>query len=181
MSFDCVSSCAAAASSRAPVAADSRYQVQRARMEASEFNFNYGYDIPVHYLAKRMADLNQVYTQHSSMRAMGTIMILIGVDDEKGPQVFKIDPAGHFLGYRATAAGTKEQEATNYLEKRVKKGDERDADATARLAITCLSTVLSKDFKPSELEVGIVVGEERYHALTEEEIEAHLTAIAEAD
>lgn len=31
------------------------------------------------------------------------------VDDEKGPQVFKVDPAGHVLGYKATAAGSKEQ------------------------------------------------------------------------
>jgi hypothetical protein len=31
------------------------------------------------------------------------------VDDEKGPQVFKVDPAGHVLGYKATAAGVKEQ------------------------------------------------------------------------
>jgi 20S proteasome subunit alpha 1 len=37
------------------------------------------------------------------------------VDDEKGPQVFKIDPAGHVLGYKATAAGTKEQVRNNYM------------------------------------------------------------------
>ena len=27
-------------------------------------------------------------------------MILIGMDDELGPQVFKCDPAGFFLGYK---------------------------------------------------------------------------------
>jgi len=30
-------------------------------------------------------------------------MILGSVDDEKGPQLFKVDPAGHYLGYKVRA------------------------------------------------------------------------------
>ncbi len=48
------------------------------------------------------------------------------MDDEKGPQLFKVDPAGHFLGFKACAAGLKEQEATNLLEKAVKRAEEAD-------------------------------------------------------
>jgi len=39
---------------------------------------------------------------------------------EKGPQLFRSDPAGHYLGFKACAAGAKEQEANNFLEKKVK-------------------------------------------------------------
>jgi 20S proteasome subunit alpha 1 len=42
-------------------------------------------------------------------------MILIGPDDERGPQVFKLDPAGYFVGFKATAAGQKQTEATNFV------------------------------------------------------------------
>jgi 20S proteasome subunit alpha 1 len=42
-------------------------------------------------------------------------MILIGPDDERGPQVFKLDPAGYFTGYKATASGQKQTEAANYV------------------------------------------------------------------
>jgi 20S proteasome subunit alpha 1 len=56
------------------------------------------------------------------------------VDDEKGPQLFKVDPAGHFLGFKACAAGLKEQEATNLLEKAVKRAEEGDGGATAAAA-----------------------------------------------
>ena len=41
-------------------------------------------------------------------------MILIGYDDEFGPQLYKCDPAGYFVGYKATAAGAKQQEALNH-------------------------------------------------------------------
>jgi 20S proteasome subunit alpha 1 len=48
-------------------------------------------------------------------------MILIGIDPELGPQCFKLDPAGYFVGFHATASGQKQQEAMNHLEKKWKK------------------------------------------------------------
>ena len=48
-------------------------------------------------------------------------MIVLGYDDEHGPQVFKCDPAGYYCGYKATAAGVKQLEANSFLEKKIKK------------------------------------------------------------
>ena len=44
-----------------PCAADAKSQVNKARAEAAEFRFNYGYDMPPDVLAKRVADLAQVW------------------------------------------------------------------------------------------------------------------------
>jgi len=64
-------------------------------------------------------------------------MILIGIDPEFGPQCFRLDPAGYFVGYHATAAGQKQQEAMNQLEKKWKKLDSgKGADEPAKAGQT---------------------------------------------
>ncbi len=45
------------------LAADARSLVQKSRSVAAEFRHTYGYEIPVDYLAARLADQAQVYTQ----------------------------------------------------------------------------------------------------------------------
>jgi hypothetical protein len=42
--------------------------VQKARSVAAEFRHTYGYEIPVDYLASRLADQAQVYTQVGLLR-----------------------------------------------------------------------------------------------------------------
>jgi 20S proteasome subunit alpha 1 len=122
-------------------AGDARSLVQKARSESAEFRFKYGYEVPVHHLARVLADQAQVYTQvrdvrvgglvcaghvsclsmqhilpsslcivsrhgflqHAYMRPLGVIPILIAMDEERGPQLFKVDPAGYFVGYKVTS------------------------------------------------------------------------------
>lgn len=109
-------------------------------------------------------------------------MVLIAYDDEKGPCVYKTDPAGYYCGYRAISVGVKQTEANSYLEKKLKKKADYNEEEAIQLAITCLSTVLAVDFRPSEIEIGVVTKEKpEFRTLTEEEIEVHLTAIAEKD
>jgi 20S proteasome alpha/beta subunit len=43
--------------------ADARASVTRARSEAAEFRYKNGYEMPCDVLAKRLANINQVYTQ----------------------------------------------------------------------------------------------------------------------
>lgn len=126
------------------------------------------------------------------MRPLGVATTIISVDDEFGPQLYKCDPAGYYTGYKATASGPKTQEAENFFEKKLKNKDyaEGSWEDVVELGITALSTVLSVDFKKGELEVGIVGGpkadgsegtDPAFRALTEDEIDERLQAIADKD
>ena len=70
-------------------AADAIAQVQKARQIAAEFEFDNGYAQPVAYLAKKMADENQIYTQvrrtgaergrdHDHSALTGTVRVHVG-------------------------------------------------------------------------------------------------------
>ena len=124
------------------------------------------------------------------MRPLGVANTLISVDEEFGPQLYKCDPAGYYAGYKATATGPKAQEATNYLEKKLK--DKKCAEGTwedvVELGITAMSSVLAVDFKKNELEIGIVGAPDKsgkpnpmFKTLTEDEIDERLQAIADKD
>ncbi|KAH8115770.1 20S proteasome subunit [Phellopilus nigrolimitatus] len=182
--------------------ADARAQVMRARSEAAEFRHKYGYEISPEALARRLANINQVYTQRAAMRPLGISMILIGTDEDFGPQCFKLDPAGYFVGFHATAAGQKQQEAMNHLEKKWKKldggaGSDDPVQAgktlgraeAIEMAIEAISTVYSQDFKAGEIEIGIVSTSEeedektrgKWRVMNVAEVETHLLAYAEKD
>ncbi|KAF4399369.1 hypothetical protein G4B88_022452 [Cannabis sativa] len=100
--------------------------------------------------------------------------MVLGFDDEFGPCLYKCDPAGHFFGHKATSSGLKEQEVINFLEKKMKN----NPDFTYEESIQAMAV---KDFKASEIEVGVVKQDNPvFRVLSTEEIDEHLTAISES-
>ncbi|TIA74223.1 hypothetical protein E3P92_01359 [Wallemia ichthyophaga] len=149
---------------------DARSQVMRARSEAAEFKYKYGYDISAEQLARRIANINQVHTQRAGMRPLGIAMMIV-------------DPAGYFVGFKATSAGTKQTEAINFLEKKFKvENITLGYEQSLELAVETLSSVLSTDLKPSEIEIGVVSKHDKvFRTLGEDQVEDILQKIADKD
>jgi len=86
------------------------------------------------------------------------------------------------VGYKAIAAGHKEQEANNLLEKKIKANSEMTFDQAMEAAILTLQTVLGSDIKPKDIEVGVVtVDVPKFTILTEEEVDKRLSIISDRD
>lgn len=174
--------------------ADARALVARARQEASEFRYKFGYEITVELLARRLANLNQISTQQAAMRPLGVAITLIGMDlvgegDLTLPRVYKCDPAGFYVGYAATSAGPKATEVANVLEKGISGEDAQglpyfgqSVEETIECAITTLASVVGQEFKSTDIEVGLVsLDQPRFRTLSIPQIDAILTKIAEQD
>lgn len=59
-----------------------------------------GSEISVDFLAQRIADIAQAYTQKAFQRAYAVETMFCCIDRQFGAQLYKIDPAGHYLGYK---------------------------------------------------------------------------------
>ncbi|KAH7649811.1 hypothetical protein FG379_002525 [Cryptosporidium bovis] len=161
---------------------DCKSLITKCREIAGKYAFDNGVEIPVSYLSHKIADVNQLYTQHASMRLLGASGMFISIDDEDGPSIFKIDPAGYFASYKACAVGTKEREGNNALEKVIKNESLKTQEEVVSAGINCLKTVLGVEFKADDIEVGIVTkSNQEFRLLTVSEIDNYLTIIAERD
>ncbi|PAV72446.1 hypothetical protein WR25_02633 [Diploscapter pachys] len=160
---------------------DCQFQVRRAQYEAANWKYKNGYDMPVDQLARKIADINQFSTQYAGHRSCGCALVMISYDDEMGPCVFRIDPAGYFRGMRAAAIGVKLTTANSFLEKKLKKKTDYNREEAIELALEGLQSSLGIDVRSKDLEVLVVGKNEQLKKLTTEEIEHHLNQIANRD
>ncbi|CCH60208.1 hypothetical protein TBLA_0C04080 [Henningerozyma blattae CBS 6284] len=165
---------------------DAKNAATKAKTETAEYRYKYGYDMPCDVLAKRMANIAQIYTQRAYMRPLGVILTFISYDEELGPSIYKTDPAGYYVGYKATATGPKQQEINTGLENWFKKNDVKEKinedawEKVVEFAITQLIDSLGTEFSKRDIEVGVAI-EGEFFKLAEEQIEERLVAIAEQD
>lgn len=166
--------------------ADGRFKILEARNKAIEWNYKYGYEMPADLVAKKMADVNQYYTQYAYHRMLGVSMIFIGYDEEKDTcHLFKTEPSGYCAGFKACTTGVKQIEANTWLEKNYKSKEGKlpntltDAIETAMQA---LSTALASELKSDQVEIAIVTKSDPcFRTLRKSEIDERLNALADRE
>ncbi|CAL5390114.1 unnamed protein product [Camellia sinensis] len=68
-------------------------------------------------LVKETAAVMQEFTQSSGVRPFAVSLLVAGFDD-KGPQLYEVDPSGSYFSWKASAMGKNVSNAKTFLEKR---------------------------------------------------------------
>jgi 20S proteasome subunit alpha 1 len=107
---------------------------------------------------------------------------MISYDEEDGILIFRVDPAGYYRSMRGVSVGVKQQAATSFLEKKLKKKTDYTENETIELALEALQNALGSDMKASEVEVVVVSKDNpKFRKLSSDEVDASLNSIAERD
>ncbi|KAH0986297.1 hypothetical protein GBA52_013474 [Prunus armeniaca] len=96
---------------------DFRVLVRKSRKQAEQYHRLYKEPIPVTQLVREIAAVMQEFTQSGGVRPFGVSLLVAGFDD-KGPQLYQVDPSGSYFSWKASAMGKNVSNAKTFLEKR---------------------------------------------------------------
>lgn len=162
---------------------DCRGLASKARELAASFYKKNGYEISVEYLTHKVGNMFQLYTQQAFHRLYACQAVFFATEAEGGPQLYKVDPAGHYLGYKGAAVGTKEDELCTAVERHLQKVSETgpgNLEATLITALTMLQNVVSVTLKTTDVEMA-VCGASGFRKLSDAEIENSLSFVADKE
>jgi len=145
--------------------ADGRVLVDGARVKSQVYKLTYSEPINVMGCVRDLADRMQLFTQYGGVRPFGVALLVAGID-EKGAQLFEIDPSSAFYAWKAQAIGRGADDALKVLQKSWKPG--LSEDAAIKLALTALKAG-DKNLKIQEVELSVVnkSGFKEYHGNTD--------------
>ncbi|OIR55980.1 MAG: 20S proteasome subunit alpha 6, PSMA1 [Amphiamblys sp. WSBS2006] len=133
--------------------------VSRLREEAASFRYKYGYEAAPEILARRISNINQVYTQNAAIRLPAVFITLVGLsEDPADPAIYHCDPAGHYAAYLGVAGGQKATELMTLIEKRTEKGTvlPQTLAATVDVCLSILASAVGHEVAAETVEVGFV-------------------------
>ncbi|KAH8234516.1 hypothetical protein KR038_002587 [Drosophila bunnanda] len=96
---------------------DGQVVAEFARQEASIYRMQFCRGIPLKELCQRVASYIHGTTVNGFYRPLGLSVILASWDEVDGPQLYKVEPSGSFLGYYACAIGRARSQAIREFDK----------------------------------------------------------------
>ena len=147
--------------------ADARALVDRARIECQVNSFNYGEDLAVESLVKKICDFKQSYTQYGGVRPFGTAMLIAGID-ASGPHLYETDPSGAMMAYKAGGIGAGRNEVMEIFEKDFK--DNMTQNQAVGLGLKALSAANENNLKSEVIEIAVINPEKDFHTLSSDEV-----------
>jgi len=151
--------------------ADARVLVDEARHQAQIHRVNYGENISVEMLVKKVCDYKQQFTQYGGARPFGTALLVAGTDD-LGVHLFETDPSGALVAYKATGIGSGRSAVMDLFEKEYK--DDMSFNAAMKLGLKALEAAIEEKPTPETTEIGVAEEGKKFRRLSEDDISALL-------
>ena len=149
--------------------ADARILVDEARKNAQVHRVNYGENISVEMLVKKVCDYKQNFTQYGGVRPFGTALLVAGTDD-LGAHLFETDPSGALVAYKATGIGNGRPAVMEVFEKEFQ--DDMSFENAMALGLKAMEAAIEDKPKAESIEIGVAEIGEKFRRLSEEEISA---------
>ena len=132
----------------AGLAGDADILINHARQVSQHYLVTSSADIPCEQLVRSICNLKQGYTQHGGLRPFGVSILFAGWDPERQFQLYKSDPSGNYVGWKATSIGQHGSSARKCLERQYE--EDGDLKGACRLAFNILKDVLMLNLNSQE-------------------------------
>ncbi|CAN1281957.1 Pentatricopeptide repeat-containing protein At2g35130 [Linum perenne] len=138
---------------------DFRVLVRKSRKQAEQYHKLYKEPIPVTQLVRETAAVMQEFTQSGGVRPFGVSLLVAGFDD-KGPQLYQVDPSGSYFSWKASAMGKNVSNAKTFLEKRYT--EDMELDDAVHTAILTLKEGFEGQISGKNIEIGIIGADKKF-------------------
>lgn len=132
---------------------DALVVVDLAKKISIKYRCQYHEPIPIEKLTSDLSSMMHTVTRTGSSRPIGVGLIIAGIDDHLGPQIFRTDPEGSYDAWLALCLGQESESLMNSLQ----ASKAELAKITVTKSIEVIQTILSKHFRiANETPIGKV-------------------------
>lgn len=163
------------------MSADARTLVEHARVESQNHRFTYNEPMRVETVTLSTCDLSLRFGEHSNKknimsRPFGVALLIGGVDDAAGPQLWATDPSGTYWQYQAKAIGGGSEGAQSILQEKYSRS--MSLEEAERLCVSILKQVMEDKITINNIELAVIpTSTKKLRMYTGAEIEALLAKL----
>eukprot|EP00096_Caligus_rogercresseyi_P016362 TRINITY_DN899_c0_g1_i1.p1 TRINITY_DN899_c0_g1~~TRINITY_DN899_c0_g1_i1.p1 ORF type:complete len:243 (+),score=105.48 TRINITY_DN899_c0_g1_i1:63-791(+) len=159
---------------------DSKMLIDKARVECQSHWFNYNEKMRIESVAQSVSNLAIQFGDSevrgaALSRPFGVALLFAGID-EKGPQLYHMDPSGTYIRFDAKAIGSGSEGAQQSLQE--KYHSSMSIDEAIKESMTILKQVMEEKLSDSNVEVATVTKEGGYKLLKGKDLEHVISQLA---
>ncbi|ELK30754.1 Proteasome subunit alpha type-5 [Myotis davidii] len=153
--------------------ADAKTLIDKARVETQNHWFTYNETMTVESVTQAVSNLALQFGEEDAdpgamSRPFGVALLFGGVD-EKGPQLFHMDPSGTFVQCDARAIGSASEGAQSSLQEVYHKS--MTLKEAIKSSLIILKQVMEEKLNATNIELATVQPGQKFHMFTKEELE----------